>query len=277
MTHKSDQAVRLQFKLAEITDLELEEVLTLALVQNCIAGIRGKAIFGLAPEMLAVASTENEATIPVNALSMNVYTAFDGLNDAEKAHHVQVLKSQIQFQWMKLHENIKLKHLLQMTPPERRLCRSNKIPFDSYRWKQLLRNVAKLCKPCNLEAFVNTGFLQQEALPLQLIYTDTTPSVFELRVSLGPVPAELNKVNVYKSLLMHNHCCGDESGIWWGVHPTGDHVVMVIEHQLSTSANFFSPPSEHDMFDLMKNTTAQSGKLWETMLKGIKHIESFRH
>lgn len=269
MLNKKESNIHFQLKILDIPDVELETVMKMALVQNCISGIRGKAIFGLIPKPL-LAPGDAETETPANVLTMDVYTSFDKLNEAAQQAHVHELKLHIQYQWGQLYANRHQSRLLKMTPPARRLCTPSTMAFDSYRWKQLLRDTARLCKVEAVEECVQTGFMRHESLDLQLFYQDQVPDMFEIRVDLGPIPEKLNALHVYTSMLTHNHFEGDESGIRWGLHPTGDRVVMVIEHHLSTSTQRFDPPTARDMAELIKHTAREAGKLWSAISQGIK-------
>lgn len=273
MANDAGETVRFQLKIAEIPDNQLDTVIKMVLIQNCIAGIQGKTIFGLIPKPLVVDTPGIDAP---NILTMDVYTSFAGLNEAAQNAHIQELKQHIQYQWSQLYENLNQKRRLKMSSPKRKLSKTIKVAFDNYRWKQLLRDIAALGQPGNIEELAETGFMRANGLGIQLTYLDTSPTVFELRVDLGPIPRQLDTGNVLKSLLIHNHFAGDESGIWWGLHPTGDRIIMAVEHPLSTSTQHFMAPSGHDMIALIQDTAKQSGKLWETILLGTQHVRSAR-
>ncbi|WP_334118155.1 hypothetical protein [Limnobacter sp.] len=265
--------MRFKLKIADISDEKINAVVKMTLIQNCIAGIREKCMFGLLPRPLFVESSSTEEVNIPNSLTMDVYTSVDKLNEEEKRIHIEKLTNKIQYQWVRLYENLKEEKLLKMTLPKRDLLDNNSVPFDTYRWQQLLRAVSKLFNIENNDEFIRTGFLHQNELNLQLTYQESSPSTFELRVDLGNVPKELDESSVLRSLLIHNHFSGDESGIWWGLHPTDNHVIMVIEHQLSTSEQRFIAPHAHEMLDLIQETIKQSGKLWEKVLLSRRNIK----
>lgn len=271
MSSKQKTSMHFQLKLLDIPDTELEIVMKMALVQNCISGIRGKAIFGLIPKPLIEPDDEKTA-LPANALTMDVYTSFENMNESAQQAHLQELKQHIQYQWSRLYNNRHQSGLLKMTAPPRRVCTPPKVGFDSYRWKQLLRDSALLCQAEDVDNCVKTGLMHVKGMNLQLFYEDAVPDVFEIRVDLGPIPEKLEPIHIHKTMLTHNHVEGDESGIRWGLHPRGDRVVMAIEHQLSTSTKYFSPPTAHDLAELIKHSANESGKLWASISQGMKQI-----
>jgi len=271
LAQEPDKNIRLQLKIADISDNKLEAVVQMALIQNCLSGIRGNSIFGLAIGSLDAEAGETNHT--AHTLTMDVYTCFGGLNQNMQTEHVQALKDHLQFQLNRLLQNLDQKAnqqlALKMAPPPVRRARPASIPFDTYRWKQLLGDMVALCEPGNAELLVQSGLVRVNGKDMQLTYQEHSPQVFELRVDLGAVPAELNQLDIFKSLLIHNCMSGDESGLWWGVHPSGNRVIMVIEHELSGSEKHFSAPSAHDMLALLKDTANQTSTMWATLTRAV--------
>lgn len=271
LAQEPDKKIRLQLKIADISNNKLEAVVRMALIQNCLSGIRGNSIFGLAIGPLDAEAGETSNT--AYTLTMDVYTWFGGLNQNLQTEHVQELKSHLEFQLNRLLQNldqeVNQQLALKMTPPPVRRAQPAPIPFDTYRWKRLLSDMVALCEPGNAELLVQSGQIRVNGKDMQLTYQEHSPNMFELRVDLGAVPAELNQLDIFKSLLIHNGMSGDESGLWWGVHPSGNRVIMVIEHELSGSEKHFSAPSAHDMLALLKDTVNQTSTMWATLTRVV--------
>lgn len=273
---KRESGVKVQFKLAEIADNQMQAMVRMALVQNCLAGIRGQSIFGLMPpDDLPVDSAPPHPAAPgCLTLFLNVFTTFEGLDpDAQKAYRAD-LKSHIQTQWNRLLQSLHENQRLKMTPQKSRISHCGQVVFDTYRWQQLLRGVSPLLQVSSVDALVQSGCFRENGMNMQLTYIESRGPMFEIRVDLGRVPAELNEHSVWKGLLIHNQLLGEESGIWWGLHPDGDRVVMVVEHDLSTSAKHFSPPDPQELAHLIKDTARQAGKLWDQLLFGVSQAQA---
>ena len=260
-------AVQFKLKIADIPTPELESVMRLALVQNCIVGIRGRVIFGLLPKPPHTTGQSEPEAPELDALTLSVYTCFSGLDETAQQQHIHHLTQHIEQQWSHLYAHRNTPTLLRMTPPPvRNMPRLQGLVFDRYGWEQLLRELAQRLAHPNPERFVQNGFFQQDTLAMQLFYVDARPTHFELRVDLGPIPPQANASAVLKAMLSHNHFQGEESGIWWALHPEENHVVMVLDHALSTEDAWFEAPRAHDFHGLLQETASQCQVFWKTIL-----------
>lgn len=272
MTTNLSGAVQFKLKIADIPTPELESAMRLVLIQNCIVGIRTRAIFGMIPKPPRTTEPSESENQDLDAITMSVYTCFSDLDETAQQQHVLHLTRHIEQQWNHLYAHRHAHTLLRMAPPPvRHMSKPPGLMFDRYRWEQLLRELAHRLAHPHPEKFVQNGLFQQNTLAMQLFYVDERPTHFELRVDMGPIPQQANTSAVLKAMLSHNHFQGEESGIWWALHPENNHVVMVLDHALSTEETRFEAPRAPELYDLLQETSSQCQAFWKTMLLG-QHI-----
>jgi hypothetical protein len=273
MLKKPEEDMHFKLKITSFPPEESESIMRLALIQNCIVGIRSKTVFGLMP---ATPQTEHQETMPsslMDTLTMDVYTSsFTGLSDTAQQERMQIFVQHLEHQWNTLYKNLNTGLKLKMAPfPEQALPSGKQtIPFDQYRWSQLLRELAQLLPSTNQAQLCDNGLLEHNGLTIQLLYTEKNPCMFELRIDLGTIPKPLNHSHVFRAMLMHNHFSGAESGIWWGLHPNQGQVIMATELTLSQHEAMFEAPRAQDILALLDSISSKASVFWQAIEHSIE-------
>lgn len=233
-----------------------------ALVQNCASSIRQGVVLGYIPTPLF--RHKDEAHQPA-VITADVYCNFKGLeSEQSQQQYIQKLSSQVHALWAHVKKAPHLPCPLAMpdlTPKPSN--RHNQVPFDAYRWAQLMMDFARHQGLSNPTAFAALPLFNLNGMDVQLHYSERQAERFEVRLDLGPIPSAHTPGLVYQTLLMHNAIEGHESLCWWALNPANHHVVMVMHQALSISPDAFTPLRSVELAELLNGFTQHASKIWD--------------
>lgn len=257
MTLDPNEEVHFKLKIAELDPQHADASMRMALIQNTLMGVREQAIFGLQPN--------DGKTVLVDTLTMDVCST---------PSEVEMRTQTIAQQWGVLQDSLHTGQKLQMSlPPQTRLAAKPSL-YNAQRWMLLLKDFASLTQQHPEEQFLQSGLLHHKGMLAQFLYTEKRPDLFELRLDLGPIPPRIPASAVYKSMLMHNHAAGQASGIWWGIHPNQDRVIMIVEYPV-----FLVPGEPHtvraqDLSKLLNDNVEQAQAFWRAVDMTVSHVQN---
>lgn len=271
----NEKRIRFSLPLLETVSDDLSELeskanaalphLMAALIHNCVSSIRQGVVFGYIPTPFF--RSQNEAHQPA-VVTADVYCSFQGLeSEAAQQQHIQQLDAQIKAMWTHIKKAPHLPFPLETRALQaQHLNAHDQVPFDAYRWAQLMMQFAAEQALKNPTEFAALPLFNLNGMDVQLYYSEQQADRFEVRLDLGPIRGDYPPGLVYQTLLMYNAVEGHDTLCWWALNPNNQHIVLILQQALSTCANVFTPLRSVELAELLLGLTQHASIIWDQVI-----------